>query len=48
MTINAGQIKNYVQIFEDITARVEAEEAAKKSCEELQKAHEDLRKAYAN
>ena len=33
---SCGEIINYIQMFEDITARVEAEEA-------LQKAHEDLK-----
>lgn len=41
-----GDIVNYVQMHEDITARVEAEEALRKAHEELTKSHEELRKAY--
>ncbi|MHC9539195.1 MAG: ATP-binding protein [Vulcanimicrobiota bacterium] len=41
-----GDIVNYVHMFEDITARVEAEEALKKAHEELTKSHDELRKAY--
>jgi len=36
---SSGKIQNYVQMYEDITARVEAEEALKKSHEELQRAY---------
>ncbi|MGV8118694.1 MAG: ATP-binding protein [Candidatus Xenobiia bacterium LiM19] len=38
--------KYYVIMHEDITARVEAEEALKKAHEDLTIAHEELRKAY--
>ncbi|MGV8125272.1 MAG: ATP-binding protein [Candidatus Xenobiia bacterium LiM19] len=41
-----GRIVNYVSMHEDITARVEAEEALKKAHEDLTIAHEELRKAY--
>ncbi|MHC9539183.1 MAG: ATP-binding protein [Vulcanimicrobiota bacterium] len=41
-----GDIVNYVIMHEDITARVEAEEALRKAHEELTKSHEQLRKAY--
>jgi len=41
-----GQILQYVHMHEDITARVEAEEALKKTHEDLTIAHENLRKAY--
>ncbi|MGV8120247.1 MAG: ATP-binding protein [Candidatus Xenobiia bacterium LiM19] len=41
-----GGIVNYVQMHEDITARVEAEEALRKAHEELTHAHDELRKAY--
>jgi len=41
-----GDIVNYVHMHEDITARVEAEEALRKAHEELKNAHEELRKAY--
>ncbi|MHC9539178.1 MAG: ATP-binding protein [Vulcanimicrobiota bacterium] len=41
-----GEIVNYVHMHEDITARVEAEEALKKAHEELKNAHEELQKAY--
>ncbi|MHC9541284.1 MAG: ATP-binding protein [Vulcanimicrobiota bacterium] len=41
-----GDIVNYVHMFEDITARVEAEEELRKAHEELTHAHEELQKAY--
>jgi len=41
-----GVIVNYVNMFEDITARVEAEEALRNAHQELTKAHDDLRSAY--
>ncbi|MHC9542178.1 MAG: ATP-binding protein [Vulcanimicrobiota bacterium] len=41
-----GDIVNYVHMHEDITARVEAEEALRHAHEELTHAHEELRKAY--
>ncbi|MGV8118975.1 MAG: ATP-binding protein [Candidatus Xenobiia bacterium LiM19] len=41
-----GEIKQYVFMLEDITARVEAEEALRNAHQELTKAHDDLRSAY--
>ncbi|MGV8118902.1 MAG: ATP-binding protein [Candidatus Xenobiia bacterium LiM19] len=41
-----GEIVNYIQMHEDITARVEAEEALRNAHQELTKAHDDLRSAY--
>jgi len=41
-----GEIMNYVQMYEDITARVEAEEDLKKAHEDLTRAHDNLRTAY--
>ncbi|MGV8118687.1 MAG: ATP-binding protein [Candidatus Xenobiia bacterium LiM19] len=41
-----GNITQYVYMHEDITARVEAEEALKTAHEDLQIAHEELKKAY--
>jgi signal transduction histidine kinase/DNA-binding NarL/FixJ family response regulator len=41
-----GEIVNFIQMHEDITARVEAEEALKKTHDDLKTAHESLRTAY--
>jgi signal transduction histidine kinase/FixJ family two-component response regulator len=41
-----GEIVQYINMHEDITARIVAEEAAKQAHVDLQKAHDDLRKAY--
>ncbi|MGV8118942.1 MAG: ATP-binding protein [Candidatus Xenobiia bacterium LiM19] len=41
-----GQIVNYIHMHEDITARVEAEEALRNAHQDLTGAHEALRTAY--
>jgi signal transduction histidine kinase/FixJ family two-component response regulator len=41
-----GDIAHYVQMHEDITARVQAEEAARQAHEDLAKSHEELKRAY--
>jgi len=41
-----GEIKNYVLMHEDITARVEAEEAARQAHGQLEAAHGELGKAH--
>jgi len=41
-----GQIVNYIHMHEDITARVEAEEALRNAHQDLTGAHEALRAAY--
>jgi len=41
-----GEIINYIHMHEDITARVEAEEALRKAHEDLTRTHGELRAAY--